>query len=110
MMDMMKMMGKVKEVQEKMKLAQEELANIVIESESGAGLVTAKINGKKELLDLKIDASLYRKEDQELQKDLIIAAINKGMKEVDIKSKEHLQNATQGIIPNIPGMDLSNMF
>ena len=110
MLDMMKMMGKLKEVQEKLKVAKEELANIFIESNSGAGLVTARFNGNKELIDLKIDDSLYRKDDKELQKDLIIAAVNKGIKDSEDKSKEHLQKATQGMLPNIPGMDLNTMM
>ena len=107
---MMKMMGKVKEVQEKMKIAKEELGNILVESDAGAGLVIATFNGNKELLDLKIDDSLYEKEDKELQKDLIIAAVNKGIKAAEDKSKEHLQKATQGMLPNIPGMDLNSMI
>ena len=107
---MMKMMGKLKEVQEKLKVAKEELGNIFIESNSGAGLVTARFNGNKELIDLKIDDSLYRKDDKELQKDLIIAAINKGIKDAEDKSKEHLRKATQGMLPNIPGMDLNTMM
>jgi len=107
---MMKMMGKLKEVQEKLKVAKEELGNIFIESNSGAGLVTARFNGNKELIDLKIDDSLYRKDDRELQKDLIIAAINKGIKDAEDKSKEHLRKATQGMLPNIPGMDLNTMM
>ncbi|OUT98375.1 MAG: DNA-binding protein [Flammeovirgaceae bacterium TMED32] len=110
MLDMMKMMGKVKEVQEKMKIAKEELDNLFVESDSGAGLVTARFNGNKELLELKIDNSLYGKEDKELQKDLIIAAVNKGIKAAEHQSKEHLQKATQGILPNIPGMDLNSMI
>ena len=110
MLDMMKMMGKLKEVQEKLKVAKEELGNIFIESNSGAGLVTARFNGNKELIDLKIDDSLYRKDDKELQKDLIIAAINKGIKDAEDKSKEHLRKATQGMLPNIPGMDLNSMM
>ena len=110
MLDMMKMMGKVKEVQEKMKIAKEELDNLFVESDAGAGLVIARFNGNKELLDLKIDDSLYEKEDKELQKDLIIAAVNKGIKAAEDKSKEHLQKATQGMLPNIPGMDLNSMM
>ena len=110
MLDMMKMMGKLKEVQEKLKVAKEELGNIFIESNSGAGLVTARFNGNKELIDLKIDDSLYGKDDKELQKDLIIAAINKGIKDAEDKSKEHLRKATQGMLPNIPGMDLNTMM
>lgn len=107
---MMKMMGKLKEVQEKLKVAKDELGNIFVESNSGAGLVTARFNGNKELIDLKIDDSLYGKDDKELQKDLIVAAVNKGIKEAENKSKEHLQKATQGMLPNIPGMDLNTMM
>ena len=110
MLDMMKMMGKLKEVQEKLKVAKDELGNIFVESNSGAGLVTARFNGNKELIDLKIDDSLYGKDDKELQKDLIVAAVNKGIKEAEGKSKEHLQKATQGMLPNIPGMDLNTMM
>ena len=110
MLDMMKMMGKLKEVQEKLSIAKEELENIFIESNSGAGLVTARFNGNKELIDLKIDDSLYRKDDKEFQKDLIIAAVNKGIKDAEDKSKEHLRKATQGMLPNIPGMDLNTMM
>ena len=110
MLDMMKMMGKVKEVQEKLKFAKRELDNIFVESNSGAGLVTVRFNGNKELIDLKIDDSLYGKDDRELQKDLIIAAVNKGIKDAEDKSKEHLQKATQGMLPNIPGMDLNSMM
>ena len=104
------MMGKVKEVQEKLKFAKRELDNIFVESNSGAGLVTVRFNGNKELIDLKIDDSLYGKDDRELQKDLIIAAVNKGIKDAEDKSKEHLQKATQGMLPNIPGMDLNSMM
>tara|TARA_B100000575_G_scaffold116369_1_gene92601 strand:+ start:1535 stop:1867 length:333 start_codon:yes stop_codon:yes gene_type:complete len=110
MLDMMKMMGKLKEVQEKLKVAREELGNIFIESNSGAGLVTARFNGNKELIDLKIDDSLYKKDDKELQKDLIVAAVNKGIKDAEEKSKEHLQKVTQGMLPNIPGVDLNTMM
>lgn len=110
MLDMMKMMGKVKEVQEKMKVAQEELASITVEADAGAGMVVAKVNGKKELVSLTIDPDLYKEDDKDLMKDLIIAATNKASKEAEIKAKEHIQKATQGMIPNIPGLDLSGMM
>jgi hypothetical protein len=56
MLDMMKMMGKVKEVQEKLRIAQESLAGITATAESGAGLVKATVNGNKKLISLEIDA------------------------------------------------------
>ncbi len=109
MFDMMKMMGKVKEVQEKMKSAQEELKNIEVEAEAGAGMVKATVNGKKELIKLEVDDSLYGENDREILKDLIIGAVNKAIGEAEVKAKEHLQKSTEGILPNIPGLDLTGM-
>lgn len=107
MFDMMKMMGKVNEMQGKMKKAQEELAGLTVEGESGGGMVKVTMNGKKELIDLQIDEVLVNKEEKDMLKDLIIAAVNKAVVEADEKSKDHIKNATSGILPNIPGIDLS---
>lgn len=106
---MMKMMGKVKEVQDKIKAAQQELPGITAEGESGAGMVKAVANGNKQLISLDIDPSLIKEEDQEILKDLIIAATNKAISEAEEKAKSHLQQATQGMMPNIPGLDLSGL-
>ncbi len=109
MLDMMKMMGKIKEVQENMKKAQEGLKDISASGEAGAGMVTATVNGQKEVINLAIDDSLINKDDKDMMKDLIIAAVNKAISEVDVKSKEHMKKATDGMLPNIPGFDLNNM-
>ncbi|MEQ9425639.1 MAG: YbaB/EbfC family nucleoid-associated protein [Cyclobacteriaceae bacterium] len=109
MLDMMKMMGKVKEVQEKMKEAQESLRHIQETGESGAGMVKATVNGKKEVVSIDVDASLMTADDKEMMQDLIVAAVNKALENVDVKAKEELKKSTEGIIPNIPGLDLSNL-
>lgn len=110
MLDMMKMLGKVKEVQAKMKEAQENLSHITTTSEAGAGMVSATVNGKKELIDLKIDESLFTPEDKDMLKDLIVAAVNKAISDVDILAKEEIKKSTEGMMPNIPGFDLSSML
>jgi nucleoid-associated protein EbfC len=110
MMDMMKMLGKVKEVQSKMKEAQDNLGHITTTGEAGAGMVVATVNGKKELINLEIDKSLFTPDDQEMLKDLIIAAVNKAIKDVEILAKEELKKSTEGMLPNIPGFDLSGML
>jgi len=110
MMDMMKMMGKVKEAQAKMQEAQSQLASITAKGSAGGDLVEAQANGLKQIIDLKIDESLVNAADKEMMKDLIIAACNKALEEVTIKSQEHIQKATEGLIPNIPGMDLGSMM
>lgn len=110
MLDMMKMMGKVKEAQEKMKEAQSQLAAITVKGSAGGDLVVAKVNGLKQIIDLQIDESLVNHTDKEMMKDLIIAASNKALDEVAIKSQEHMKKATEGLIPDIPGIDLGSMM
>ena len=110
MFDMMKMLGKMKEVQAKMKDIQENLAHIKITSEAGAGMVKATVNGKKQLISLEIDNDIVNLKDKEMMRDLIIAATNKALEEADIKSKEEIKKQTADILPNIPGMDLSGMI
>lgn len=110
MFDMMKMMGKVKEVQARMKEAQDNLVNVKVEGESGAGLVKATVNGKKQLISLDIDPSLLKETDKLILQDLIIAAVNKASDEAEIIAKETIRKSTEGMLPNIPGMDLSGLM
>ncbi len=110
MFDMMKMMGKVKEMQAKMKEAQDNLEFIEETGESGAGMVKATVNGKKQVLSIEIDDSLMTTEDREMVQDLTVAAINNALSNVEIKAKEEIKKSTEGIMPDIPGMDLGSMF
>ncbi len=72
MFDMMNMMGKVKEAQEKMKAAQAELGTITAKGSAGGDLVIAEANGLKQIIDLQIDESLVNSMDKEMMKDLIM--------------------------------------
>ena len=110
MFDMMKMMSKVKEMQSKMKEAQDQLKDITAEGESGGGMVKVTANGNKELISLHIDESLINEADKDMMRDLIIAAVNKAVSEADSQAKEHIKKSTEGLMPNIPGMDLSGMI
>ncbi len=110
MFDMMKMMGKMKEVQARLKEAQDNLVNLTASGESGGGMVKATVNGKRQLVSLEIDPSLIRVEDRGVLQDLVVAAVNKAAEDADIKAKEELKKSTEGLIPNIPGLDLSGMM
>lgn len=110
MFDMMKMMGKVKEMQAKMKEAQEKLEFIEETGEAGAGMVKAVVNGKKSVISIDIDESLLSKDDKEMLQDLTVAAINNAMDKADARAKEEIKKSTDGLMPNIPGMDLGNLF
>lgn len=107
---MMKMMGKMKEVQARLKEAQDNLANISASGESGGGLVKATVNGKRQLIGLDVDPSLLKPDDKIVLQDLIVAAVNKASEEAEIKAKEELRKSTEGLLPNIPGMDLSSLM
>ena len=108
MFDMMKMMGKFKEAQDKMKEIKNQLDTIKVESESGAGLVKVEVKGKKEVISIKIDKSIIN--EVEMVEDLTVAAVNKAMKEVEIKSSEFIKEKTGNLMPNIPGFDIGNLF
>lgn len=110
MLDMMKMMGKVKEMQTRLKEAQDNLEKIIVTGESGAGMVKATVNGKKKLLALEIEGSILSSTDKILVQDLVVAAVNKAMEEADFKAKEELKKSTEGILPTIPGLDLTSML
>lgn len=111
MFDMMKMMGKMKEVQARIKEAQDNLVKVVAHGESGAGLVKASVNGKKQLVSIDIDPSLLKgSDDKIILQDLIVAAVNKANEEAEVLAKEELRKSTEGLIPNIPGLDLSGMM
>jgi DNA-binding YbaB/EbfC family protein len=110
MFDMMKMMGKMKEVQARMKQAQDNLANLRASGESGGGMVKATVNGKRQLLILDIDPGLLKAEDKIMVQDLVIAAVNKASEEADILAKEEMKKSTEGLLPNIPGLDFSGMM
>lgn len=102
------MFGKVQEMQKKMQEAQEKLAEITAEGEAGAGMVKAKVNGKHQVLAIDIDEELMKPEDKEMLQDLVVAAVNKAMENVEEQSKAFMQKSTEGLIPNIPG--LGNMM
>lgn len=110
MFDMMKMMGKMKEVQQRMKEAQDNLIHIKASGEAGGGMVSAIVNGKKQVVAIDIDPLILKADDKVLIQDLVIAAINKASEEVDGLAKEELKKATEGLLPNIPGMDLSSLM
>lgn len=110
MFDIMSIMSKVKEAQAKIKEKQEQLVYLTAEGEAGAGLVKVKVNGHRRLVDIVIDDSLVNPNDKEMLKDLVVAATNKAFEEIDQLIKQEMKNATEGMMPNIPGMDFGNMF
>lgn len=110
MFDLMGIMNKVKEAQAKIKEAQVKLVHLKAEGEAGAGMVKVVVNGNRKIVAIHMDDSLVNIGDKEMLGDLIVAATNKALEEIEVKIKEEMKSATEGMMPNIPGMDLGNMF
>ena len=109
-MDMSNMFGKMREMQTKLKEVQENLETITAEGESGGGMVKAIVNGRKRVISVTIEESLMTPQDKEMVQDLVVAAINIALQNVEAKSNDEIKKTTEGMMPNIPGLDLSKMF
>jgi len=95
-----KLMKQAQEMQANMQKAQEELANTEFTGQSGGGLVTVKMTGRHDVTKVNIDDSLLS-DDKEMLEDLIAAAINDAVRNIEKKSKETFSSMTQGL--PIPG-------
>ena len=103
--DMAKMMKAAQEMQQKMADLQEEMHQMTVEGESGAGLVKATATAKGELTSLDIDPSIFSGDDREVVEDLILAAIKDAQSKAAEKSQEEMSKLTEGLgLP--PGMNL----
>lgn len=109
-MDMSKMFGKMKDMQAKLKEVQENLASLTAKGESGGGMVKVTVNGKRKVLSMEIEEGLLQPEDRDMLSDLIVAAVNQALENIEGMINDEMRKTTEGILPNIPGMDFSKMF
>lgn len=95
--DMAKMMKTAKDMQEKMGSLQDEMANITVVGESGAGLVKATATAKGELTALDIDPSIFHPDEKEVVEDLILAAIKDAQGKAAERSKREMSKLTESL-------------
>lgn len=95
--DMSKMMKAAQEMQTKMAQLQEDMHNLIVEGESGAGLVKATCTAKGELKSLDIDPSIFNSDDKEVAEDLILAAIKDAQTRASEKAQEEMGKLTEGM-------------
>jgi DNA-binding YbaB/EbfC family protein len=105
MKDLMKLMKQAGEIQGRMQKMQEELAALEVEGQSGAGLVTVRLNGKMEARGIKIDPSLIKPDEAEMLEDLILAAFQDAKAKAETAVQAKMQEVTGGLqLP--PGLKL----
>jgi len=100
--DMGKLMKQAQQMQAKMMRVQEELEGRTVEATSGGGMVTAVVNGKHELISLKIEKDVVDPEDIEMLQDLVVAAVNEGVRKAQEMAQEEMSKLTGGF--RIPGL------
>ncbi|HBA65415.1 MAG: nucleoid-associated protein, YbaB/EbfC family [Gammaproteobacteria bacterium HGW-Gammaproteobacteria-10] len=98
------LMQQAQKVQEELKKAQEELALMQVQGESGGGLVTVVMTGKREVRKISIDDSLVG-DDKDMLEDLVAAAINDAVHKV-AKMKEEKMSAFTSGFPMPPGFQM----
>jgi len=92
-------------MQSRMAEIQEELQDLEIEGQSGAGMITALVNGKGEMRSLKIDPAVIDKDEIGVLEDLIVAAVNDARAKAETVSREKMGALTEGL-PLPPGFKL----
>jgi nucleoid-associated protein EbfC len=90
-------MQQAKKMQERLVKIQEELAEKIVEGQSGGGMVTCVVNGKQELISIKIADEIWAEKDKELLEDLIRAAINEGLDRSREMMQEEMGKVTGGM-------------
>ncbi len=98
------LMKQAQKMQEDMQKAQAELANMEVTGQAGGGLVSVVMTGRHDVRRVSIDQSLMQ-EDKEMMEDLLAAAVNDAVRQVEKESQERMSGMTQGMnLP--PGMKL----
>jgi nucleoid-associated protein EbfC len=88
---------------------QKQVETVEVESSAGGGMVTVKMNGQKQLTDVRVDPEVFAGRDQELLQDLVRAAVNEAGRRVDEELTNQMKNLTGGI-PGMAGLKIPGLF
>ena len=103
MRNLQQMMQQFKKMQEEL---QQQMESLRVEASSGGGMVTVQMNGAKQVLSVKIDPEAVKTGDVEMLQDLVQAAVNQALREVDKALADKLGGLTGGLTGGlkIPGL------
>lgn len=100
------MLTRLRQVQEDL---QQQVSQVAVEASAGGGMVTVKMNGQKQVLEVRIEPQVFADKDQELLQDLVRAAVNEATRKVDDEVANQMKNLA-GSIPNVPGLKIPGLF
>ena len=86
-----------KKMQDRLMKLQEEMEDKTVEAQSGGGMVSCVVNGRQEVVSLKISPEVLEEKDSELLEDLIVAAVNEGLDRSREMVQEEMSKVTGGM-------------
>src|ERR1700678_2911986 len=96
------MLSQFRQVQERLEKQIDELS---VETSAGGGMVVVKMNGQKQLTEVRIEPDVFKGKDQEMLQELILAAVNDAARRVDEELSKQVKDLTGGL-PGIAGMKI----
>jgi len=100
------MLAQFRQVQEKL---EKQLDGLSVEASAGGGMVSVKMNGQKQLTELRIEPDVFKNKDQEMLQELILAAVNEANRRVDEELSKQVKDLTGGL-PGVMGMKIPGLF
>ena len=100
------MLSRFKQLQDDL---QRQVNSVTVETSAGGGMVSVKMNGQKQVLDVRIEPEVFASKDQEMLQDLVRAAVNEAARRVDEELANQMKNLSGGI-PGLGNIKIPGLF
>jgi hypothetical protein len=100
------MLSQARQVQERL---EKQIGEISVEATAGGGMVSVKMNGQKQLTEMRIEPEVFKGKDQEMLQDLIVAAVNEAARRVDEELSRQVKELS-GSVPGMMGLKIPGLF
>lgn len=100
------MLTQFRQVQERL---EKQIGEISVEATAGGGMVSVKMNGQKQLTEIRMEPDVFKSKDQEMLQDLIVAAVNEATRRVDEELSRQVKDLT-GSVPGMMGLKIPGLF
>jgi nucleoid-associated protein EbfC len=88
---------------------EKQIGEISVEATAGGGMVSVKMNGQKQLTEVKIESDVFKGKDQEMLQELILAAVNDAARRVDEELSKQVKELSGGM-PGLAGLKIPGLF
>ena len=100
------MLSQVRQVQETL---EKQMDGLLVEASAGGGMVSVKMNGQKQLTEVRIEPDVFKNKDQEMLQELILAAVNDATRRIDEELSKQVKDLAGGM-PGIMGLKIPGLF